>query len=106
MARKQETSKKVEMRNKKPSASRQGRLRLINKSGVNSFDADALLSEDTKADASTIESPEQKSCFSPEDLDRRIAIRAYELFQRRGGHHGLDREDWFEAKRQVAAGEP
>jgi len=31
-----------------------------------------------------------------------IAVRAYELFQKRGGHHGHDREDWYEAEVQLA----
>lgn len=34
-------------------------------------------------------------------LQARIADRAHELYTHRGGHHGLDCEDWFEAERQV-----
>lgn len=34
-------------------------------------------------------------------LHGRIADRAHELYTHRGGHHGLDLEDWFEAERQV-----
>ena len=30
-----------------------------------------------------------------------VAQLAYELFQRRGGVHGYDRQDWFEAERVV-----
>jgi hypothetical protein len=30
-----------------------------------------------------------------------IASRAYERFQSRGGEHGRDQEDWFEAEREV-----
>ena len=30
-----------------------------------------------------------------------IARVAYELFQRRGGAHGGDRQDWYEAERIV-----
>ena len=30
-----------------------------------------------------------------------VAQVAYELFQRRGGVHGYDRQDWFEAERLV-----
>lgn len=37
----------------------------------------------------------------PPDLRARIADRAHELYTHRGGHHGLDLEDWFEAERQV-----
>ncbi len=34
-------------------------------------------------------------------LQSRIAHRAHELYTHRGGHHGLDWEDWFDAERQV-----
>ena len=34
----------------------------------------------------------------PPDLHARIADRANELFMHRGGHHGMDLEDWFEAE--------
>jgi hypothetical protein len=30
-----------------------------------------------------------------------IARRAYERFQERGGEHGRDQEDWFEAEREL-----
>ena len=33
---------------------------------------------------------------------QRIANRAYERFQRRGGEHGHDLEDWFEAERELS----
>lgn len=33
--------------------------------------------------------------------DARIAERAYELYQHRGGHHGQDLEDWITAEREV-----
>ena len=32
-----------------------------------------------------------------------IARVAYELFERRGGTHGSDQQDWFEAERIIAA---
>jgi hypothetical protein len=38
---------------------------------------------------------------SEEDVQRRIRERAYELFERRGRANGFDRQDWFEAERQV-----
>lgn len=31
----------------------------------------------------------------------RISQRAYERFQARGGEHGHDQEDWFEAEREL-----
>jgi len=35
------------------------------------------------------------------ELRQRIAERAYELYLKRGGSHGRDREDWLEAERLV-----
>jgi hypothetical protein len=34
-----------------------------------------------------------------------IASRAYELFVQRGGQHGHDWEDWFNAQRQLVQGD-
>jgi hypothetical protein len=31
----------------------------------------------------------------------RIAVRAYELYERRGGEHGRELADWLEAERQI-----
>ncbi|GJL64101.1 MAG: hypothetical protein NPIRA04_27550 [Nitrospirales bacterium] len=104
MARKQEIPK-VEESNNKPSGSRQGKLRLIKKSRENSSESEALPSGRTNTHANTNIPSEQKPSLSPEDLQSRIAIQAHELYLRRGGHHGHDREDWFEAKRQVTSGE-
>ena len=33
----------------------------------------------------------------------RIAARAYELYQQRGGSHGRDTDDWLEAEREVGS---
>jgi hypothetical protein len=35
------------------------------------------------------------------DRTDRIAQRAYQRFQERGGEHGRDQEDWFEAEREL-----
>ncbi len=35
------------------------------------------------------------------NIDSRIADRAYELYQQRGGHHGQDLEDWLNAEREL-----
>ena len=104
MPRKQETPK-VEEPNKKPSAFRQGKLRLIKKNRVNSSEDNTLSPGNTNTHASTFEPFKQKVLSTPEDLHSRIAIRAHELYQRRGGQHGHDYDDWFEAKRQVTSGE-
>lgn len=37
----------------------------------------------------------------PDDLYEKIAQRAYELYERRGGEWGHDMEDWLEAERAV-----
>jgi hypothetical protein len=37
------------------------------------------------------------------DMRVRIAERAYALYQRRGGHHGQDLDDWLAAEREVSA---
>ena len=34
-------------------------------------------------------------------FEEEVADRAYDLWQERGGTHGRDREDWFEAEREV-----
>lgn len=36
-------------------------------------------------------------------FEEEIADRAYELFEARGGAHGHDRDDWYEAKEQMAS---
>ena len=36
-----------------------------------------------------------------ENLSQRIQEKAFDLFQRRGGAHGDDQSDWFEAERIV-----
>ena len=40
----------------------------------------------------------EKFMVWPEDRCERIAVKAYELWQERGGRHGHDQEDWFEAE--------
>jgi hypothetical protein len=40
---------------------------------------------------------------APHDVNARIHSRAYELYERRGGHHGQDLEDWLEAERQIVS---
>lgn len=36
-----------------------------------------------------------------ESIEKAIAYRAYELFQRRGNSHGRDLEDWFQAESEL-----
>jgi hypothetical protein len=35
------------------------------------------------------------------DAQQRIAERAYELYEKRGGEPGRDQEDWFQAERDL-----
>ena len=39
------------------------------------------------------------------DVNALIRHRAYELYERRGGHHGQDIEDWVAAERQILSNE-
>jgi len=41
-----------------------------------------------------------------EELRERIAQRAYELHERRGGRHGSDWEDWLQAEREILLNQP
>ncbi len=56
-------------------------------------------------DTSPIESEAQPqrpdSSYDPTDPSELIARRAYERFRMRGGEHGHDQDDWFEAEREV-----
>jgi hypothetical protein len=38
---------------------------------------------------------------SSADVEGEIRVRAYELFEQRGYVHGMDREDWFQAEREI-----
>ncbi|HEV3205759.1 MAG TPA: DUF2934 domain-containing protein [Terriglobales bacterium] len=37
----------------------------------------------------------------PQELEDRIRVRAYELYQARGGENGHDLEDWLRAEEEV-----
>jgi hypothetical protein len=45
-----------------------------------------------KANRENLEIPELRS---------RVALRAYQLFERRGHTHGRDLDDWFRAEREI-----
>ncbi len=55
-----------------------------------------------KEEAARRESPGMSGAGDPA-LRERIAGKAYELFQERGGTHGHDLDDWLEAERLVLA---
>jgi hypothetical protein len=50
----------------------------------------------------TVPTRPPQGAASPHLTHDEIAARAYELFVRRGGGHGLDREDWLLAERELA----
>lgn len=51
------------------------------------------------------EEHEYKTPSANEEIQPRIAERAYELHHRRGGHHGQDLDDWLLAEQEVMAEE-
>ncbi len=56
-----------------------------------------------KSDNHTVDCAEssKQGASGVENLSDRIAIRAHELYEQRGGCHGEDQADWFEAERQI-----
>lgn len=78
------------------SASDSGKAVLIKKNSKSS--------RSVNSDSDTVvcaDSSEHRTSSPVEDLDVRIARRAYELYEQRGGCHGEDQADWFEAERQI-----
>jgi len=45
--------------------------------------------------------PKQQPIELTDDIRGRIALRAYELYERRGSEGGREMEDWLEAERIV-----
>jgi Protein of unknown function (DUF2934) len=39
--------------------------------------------------------------IEPRTIEEEIRVRAYELFETRGGEDGRDQEDWFRAEEEV-----
>jgi hypothetical protein len=37
----------------------------------------------------------------PDDINEKVAFRAYQIYERRGGQPGHELEDWLEAERSV-----
>ena len=46
-----------------------------------------------------------QSSNRPADPDA-VAIRAYDIYQSRGGRHGADLDDWLQAERELIAQTP
>ena len=59
----------------------------------------------TKATMVAIAEPVMDGPSVNDDMQVRIAERAYELHHHRGGHHGQDLEDWLTAEREVLSRE-
>ncbi len=61
-----------------------------------------------KATKTTMEAIAEPVVVDPsvnDDINVRIAERAYELHHHRGGHHGQDLDDWLTAEREVLSEE-
>ncbi len=54
-----------------------------------------------KADTVVAATSADSTILSSEPSDEAIRIRAYERYLERGGGHGMDFEDWLEAKREL-----
>jgi len=54
-----------------------------------------------KKDAETMRSQTEHPLSPSEEVQARIAKRAYELYEQRGCQHGYDLADWFQAAREV-----
>ena len=44
-----------------------------------------------------------RNVVTDDEIRERVALRAYELYQDRGGHHGRDIDDWLKAETEVLA---
>jgi hypothetical protein len=42
-----------------------------------------------------------ESSINDSEIHRQVAVRAYELFEKRGRSHGRDLDDWLEAEKVV-----
>jgi hypothetical protein len=81
----------------RPSRStRQGKVVLIKKDNKKPARQKA-----TKSTTVALAEPLMENLSANGDVQVRIAERAYELYHRRGGHHGQDLNDWFAAEREV-----
>ena len=59
----------------------------------------------TKPTMAAIWEPVMDSPSVNDDMQARIAERAYELHHHRGGHHGQDLDDWLTAEREILSEE-
>jgi hypothetical protein len=57
----------------------------------------------TRKKTTTSARPKSKkmTLVNPTDIDSKIREKAYELYEKRGGWHGGDFEDWLKAEQEV-----
>jgi len=74
---------------------------LIKKTSAQKRASQTAIPLQTSAAPSVLSAPSPTVHLTDGDLSARIAQRAYEIFHRRGGHHGQDLDDWFRAEQEV-----
>lgn len=98
MTRKKDISKKSKELGERVSPPRQSNFRLIKNHKEKSLSSEIhpeITCNETERSSHFV------SSLLPHDLNARILARAYEFYERRGGHQGQDIEDWVEAERQI-----
>ncbi len=68
----------------------------------------AVVRKITKKAASKDKSPAAKKTrkkLSSDQIQELIAKKAYEIYEKRGGRHGDDWSDWYEAEKAVMRGQ-
>ncbi|MFZ0706834.1 MAG: DUF2934 domain-containing protein [Candidatus Korobacteraceae bacterium] len=48
----------------------------------------------------------QRTTEPKQDLEEQIRLRAYELYEQRGGEHGHDFDDWLQAELELTQQKP
>jgi len=60
------------------------------------------MSQVQKSTKQALAGVKQTETSSPKNITReQIALRAYQIYEERGGHPGSDVDDWLEAERQL-----
>jgi hypothetical protein len=55
----------------------------------------------TKTTATPTAAAGKRAALTPEERHEQISRRAYELYERRGRHHGNDLRDWLQAEAEL-----
>jgi hypothetical protein len=96
--------KKKTVTNKKATSASRPAKKATSETKTSTTAKGALLPK-TRARGPEISYPGPSMALS-EELRERIAQRAYEIHQRRGGEHGSDWEDWLQAEREILLRQP